>query len=1061
MSDRKRVAVLERIREPQVNALQMALRAAFARAYAPPPKMPLSEWADKFRVLSAESAAVAGRWKTSNEPMAKGVMDTLTDPLVEKVTVMAAAQVLKALDCETPIPTPSGWKKMGDMKVGDVVFDERGLPCNVLVVSDVKIGNVCYKFTFSDGAEVVCDAGHLWTVDDHGSCGRPPVRKTIEASEIAETFRARGTRNRYSVPMTKPIDLPDADLPVDPYILGVWLGDGHSYSTNITNHENDYQIIRNCEHRGARSEIVDRTDAGVLTVRLQVGRDDDTCNRGHDKRVTGRTARGNSEFCNECQRQAALASKYREPERRDPQIPELQWLGERLSALGLKKPRGEKHIPPQYLRASFEQRMELLRGLMDTDGTCGDRGRSAFTTSSDALKEGFAELLSTLGIKSKPTRVKSRDQNGNGQDSWHFSFVVYDDMPIFGLLRKLAKLPSRRGRRTTEVENRRIVNVERVESRPVRCIGVDSPSHLYLAGKDFVPTHNTEFVLNAIGYYAHGEPGPMLVVYPTVEAAEMFSNERLAPMIRDTPVLKKIFASKLRETTAKILQKAFPGGRISMVGANAPSGLASRPIRFVLCDEVDRYPASAGGAGNKGEGDPVGLAEERTNTFPNRKIVLVSTPTVKGHSRIEISYLEGDQRKYFVPCPHCGVRQVIEWGKKDGVGGVKWDRSSSGEHLPATARYVCDPDRHDPETGEVGCGQPWTEAQRQDAVAAGEWIATAPFKGHASFHASQLSSKRVPLSQVVKKFVEAYKHVEKLKKWTNLTLAETWEEGGEKADPEGLFGRRTDYSPGYTHEPGSLLPERVGLITAAVDMQDNRFEAEIVGWGPHEERWSLDYIIHMGDPTTPAFWEAMDEVLQRKFRHPLGPVLSIAATCIDSGGHHTQAVHNFCGPRTSRKVYAIKGVGGPGKKIWPDKATKNVAKKTDTYLLGVDQAKSAMQRRLMISAPGPGFCHFPKRMPYDKYYFDMLTVEKAVTKYKFGIPYKEWSCPDGARNEAWDCAIYNYAAYVSSSVDVSRRLAEWEGVAKTQASMPEKVPVSAPTAGPARRGRVRSQGVSA
>lgn len=576
----------------------------------------------------------------------------------------------------------------------------------------------------------------------------------------------------------------------------------------------------------------------------------------------------------------------------------------------------------------------------------------------------------------------------------------------------------------------------------------------------------TEFVLNAIGYYAHGEPGPMLVVYPTVEAAEMFSKERLAPMLRDTPVLRKVFAAeKSRASDNTILQKSFVGGRLSMVGANAPAGLASRPIRFVLCDEVDRYPASAGGGGTKGEGDPVGLAEERTSTFANRKIVLVSTPTVKGYSRIEESFLQGDQRRFYAPCPHCSVRQVIEWR------GVKWDRGADGEYDPGTARYVCREDATDPDTGEFGCGQPWTEAQRQDAIIkAAEypgmgWIATKPFKGHASFHASQLSSKRVPLSQIVKKFLEAKGSVESLKKWTNLSLAETWEEGGEKADPDSLYARREDYEAGYAENygpsaPAGLLPKHVGLVTAGVDIQDNRWECEIVGWGANEERWSLDYIVHMADPTTPEFWEALDEVLLREFAHPTGQRLRISTTCVDTGGHHTQAVHDFCRPRFNRRIFGIKGAAGPGRPIWPVKATKNQAKGTDTYILGVDQAKSAMQRRLMTKEPGTGYCHFPKRHPYDERYFAQVTVEKALTKYKFGKPYKVWECPDGARNEGWDNMVYSYAALFSQTVDIGRRLAEWGAAiehVKANVGPTGKPP---PIGGTKKRG-VRSSGVAA
>jgi phage terminase large subunit GpA-like protein len=559
----------------------------------------------------------------------------------------------------------------------------------------------------------------------------------------------------------------------------------------------------------------------------------------------------------------------------------------------------------------------------------------------------------------------------------------------------------------------------------------------------------TEFVLNSIGYYAHGEPGPMLVVYPIVDSGEMFSKERLAPMVRDTPVLRKVFSrEKSRASDNTILQKSFVGGRLSIVGANAPAGLASRPIRFVLMDEVDRFPASAGGAGAKAEGDPVGLAEERTSTFHNRKIVLVSTPTTKGASRIESSYLEGDRREFYAACPHCGVRQVIKWS------GVKWDDSN-----PNTARYECRTEAHDPETGEMGCGKPWTEAQRLDAIdAAGRsfnfgWFASRPFKGHASFHASQLSSKRVPLSQVVKKFLEAKNNgVEGIRKWINLSLAETFEEDGDKVDPDSLYGRREDY------DAFTMLPPGVGYITAGVDIQRNRWECEIVGWGEGDERWSLAYKVHYDDPGMASYWEALDTWLLQRFRHPTGIDFHIETSCVDSGDN-TQKVYDFCRPRFPRRVFAIKGPSTSiGKPIWPKKASRNNAKNIDVFLIGLDNAKSDMQTMLNRRESGAGFCHYPLAPAYDQNYFNGLTTEKAVTKYKYGRPYRVWECPVGARNEPWDCAIYAYAALKSSVIDIAARLAQLRAAALKRAASP--APTEAPKIGRKAR-RVVSRGVSA
>lgn len=557
----------------------------------------------------------------------------------------------------------------------------------------------------------------------------------------------------------------------------------------------------------------------------------------------------------------------------------------------------------------------------------------------------------------------------------------------------------------------------------------------------------TELLLNTIAYYAHGDPAPMMMVLPTIEMAEAISTDRVSPMIRDTPAIRKLFGNKQRATADKILHKSFPGGQLTFAGANSPSSLSSRPKRVLLCDEVDRYPASSGGQGAKGEGDPVGLAEERTNTFFNRKIGLMSTPTNKGTSRIEQSYEEGDGREFYVPCPHCSVRQVIRWS------GVKWD--GTDHH---TARYVCRTDAHDPETGELGCGKPWTEMQRMRAIeAAGAlpdfgWIAKRPFKGHASFHATQLSSRRVPLARIVEKWLNAQKSVERLRQFINTVLAETWEEGGEKADPDTLYGRRELY------DAEEMLPDAVGVITAGVDIQRNRWECETAGWCENEESYSLTYKVHYADPSTPEFWTSLDEHLSRNFHHPTGAVLRIEAACIDSSDN-TQAVYDFCRPRYARRFFAIKGrsqsVGHP---IWPKKATRNAGKKIDVFMLGLDNAKADTQSRLMLKEPGPGYCHFPLNDNYDENHFIGLTVEKAVIKYRFGVPERQWICPDGARNEPWDCRIYAYAALKSLVVNIAQRLHSLRQQAKARSASP--TPMAAPAVGGRRRG-VRSAGVSA
>ena len=483
----------------------------------------------------------------------------------------------------------------------------------------------------------------------------------------------------------------------------------------------------------------------------------------------------------------------------------------------------------------------------------------------------------------------------------------------------------------------------------------------------------TELINNVVGFHIHQDPAPMLVVQPTLEMAQTWSKDRLAPAIRDTPVLAaKIKDPRSRDSGNTTLHKVFAGGHVTACGANSPSSLASRPCRLILCDEVDRYPLSAGT-----EGDPVSLAKKRSTTFWNRKIILVSTPTEKSHSRIEQAYMESDQRKYFVSCPDCKEDQVLRWAN------VRWD-----EGKPATAEYMCD-----------HCGSCWTDAARFRAIRYGKWKATADGDGKtAGFHLSGLYSPWTPLEEAVRDFLASKRDPMRLKTWVNTFLGETWEDQGEQVDEHDLMERAEDW--------GGELPEDVLLLTAGVDVQDDRLEVEIVGWGRGEESWSIDYKTLYGDPSTADLWMQLDDVLQTKHIHPIHGEMILRSTCVDSGGHYTQQVYNYCRGRAGKRVFAVKGIGGEGKPI-AGKPTKNNIGRINLFPVGTDTAKELIYSRLKIQSPGEGYCHFPANRSPE--YYMMLTAEKKVTKYFKGRPRREW-IKLRTRNEALDCRVYATAA---------------------------------------------------
>lgn len=482
----------------------------------------------------------------------------------------------------------------------------------------------------------------------------------------------------------------------------------------------------------------------------------------------------------------------------------------------------------------------------------------------------------------------------------------------------------------------------------------------------------TELLLNIIGYFIDYDPSPILLLQPTLEMAQTFSKDRLAPMLRDTPALKgKVADSKSKSSGNTMLHKTFPGGHITMAGANSPASLASRPIRILLADEVDRYPASAGT-----EGDPVNLAKKRTTTFWNRKIVQVSTPTIKGVSRIERSYEDSTQEIFCLPCPSCGDYQQIR-----------------RQHL-----------QHEKEAGQLvevraaceHCGSIHTENEWKGQ--SGRWIAQATHAKTRGFHLNEYISPWRKWVDIETDFLQAKKSPETLKTFVNTSLGETWEDEGESVEHNALYLRREFYDQ---------VPDGGLVLVAGVDVQDDRIEGEVVAYGEDFETWGIEYFVLHGDPGRPQLWEQLQTRLNKQYVHHTGDAMTIAAACIDSGGHYTQQVYDFCKRNAGRRIWAVKGSSERGKPIIATRGSKANKGKVKLFTIGTDTAKELVYSRLKIAEPGPGFCHFPQS--YDEEYFLQLTAEKRTTKYVKGFPRLEWQ-KTRPRNEALDCRVYALAA---------------------------------------------------
>lgn len=512
----------------------------------------------------------------------------------------------------------------------------------------------------------------------------------------------------------------------------------------------------------------------------------------------------------------------------------------------------------------------------------------------------------------------------------------------------------------------------------------------------------TEILGNVVGYFIHYDPAPMLLIQPTLELGQAWSKDRLAPMLRDTDALRgRVADAKARDSGNTILHKTFRGGHLTIAGSNSPAGLASRPIRILLADEVSRWPRSAGT-----EGDPLNLARKRTTTFWNRKRLMGSTPTVKGVCRIEAAYEESDKRRYFVPCPHCGHEQTLEWAN------VQWP-----EGKPADAYYVC-----------VDCGAVIDERDKSEMLALGKWKATATGSpGVAGFHISELYSPWVRWGEMAVAFLEAKKLPETLQTWVNTALGQTWEDKGETVDKTGLMERRESYGP--------AVPMGAAVLTAGVDVQDRELVAELVAWGEGQESWSIEYRRFAGDPSTPDVWSALDDWLRSTWQHETGVRLKIAAACVDSGGHHTQTVYNFAKRRLGRRIFATKGMAGQGRPLVTHPKRKSKARGR-VFLIGADTGKEMTFARLRITEPGPGYCHFPDK--YEADYFDGLTSEKVITKYSRGFATRVWvKKSTKAENEPLDCRVLALAALELTQADIPRIRERIEKLAPTLAQQTE------------------------
>jgi len=528
----------------------------------------------------------------------------------------------------------------------------------------------------------------------------------------------------------------------------------------------------------------------------------------------------------------------------------------------------------------------------------------------------------------------------------------------------------------------------------------------------------SEAGLNWLGYIIDRAPAPIMAVLPTVETAKRTSKQRVDELVSMSPTLRdKIRPARERDSGNTILQKDFAGGTLILTGANSAVGLRSMPVRFLYLDEMDGYPVDA-----DGEGDPVNLAIARTSNFVRRKILMTSTPSIDGASRIQDAFNQSDQRYYYVPCPECQEKHVLRF--KD----VVWtplDRPPSG------AAWCC-----------PGCGSVVEHRHKVTMLANGEWRASAEGDGRtAGYHLNALYSPWMTWGEIAQEFVEAKQTAEQLKTWTNTRLGECFADIADAPDWRRLAERAEDYEP-------STVPAGGVVLTAGADVQDDRIEVEVVAWSRGHESWSVDHRILVGDPAQPEVWRRLDALLAERFPTAAGGALQIRRLCIDTGGHHVSDVHEWAARHPGERVMAIQGrdslataIGTPTTVDVNLRSGKRKPRGGRLWPVGVSLLKSRLFAWLASDPPRAdeetphGFCHFPK---YGDEYFKQLCAERKVKrKTRTGYVKFEWE-KVRERNEVLDCRVYAMAAMETLRLDRWTE-ADWQA-AEAQLAAPEPGP---------------------
>lgn len=516
----------------------------------------------------------------------------------------------------------------------------------------------------------------------------------------------------------------------------------------------------------------------------------------------------------------------------------------------------------------------------------------------------------------------------------------------------------------------------------------------------------TEVSLNWLGYIIDHAPAPALVVLPTIEVRRRWVRQRLDPLLASTPRLAAQFDVRRKRDTANSEDiKDFRGGLLVVGGANAPASLASMPIKHVICDEVDRFPWAAGQ-----EGDPLRLIEQRQVTFRRKKLLLVSSPTIEGASRIAERYEASDRRRYVMPCPHCETEIEFRWPQ------LQWSAGA------ARAWYVCE-----------HCGGVIEEREKTAMLAKGRWRPENPKAGdHVRGYTWNALYTPIGLgltwAELARDWLTAQDDPTKLVTFINTKLAQTWQERSQTLKANALQRRAQSF-------PLRSVPEGVLLITVGMDTQDDRIAIQLLGWGRKERNWPLDWLEIPGDPESEELWQKVADYLQQPLVREDGAHFDIDCAAIDTAGHHTHAVYNFVRSRPIPRIMAVRGANAKGRPVISARPTlvdldwrgKQIKRGVKLWAIGTDTAKHVLTQRLAADAERAEHdedrhIHFSDDLPAD--YFEQITAEH------FDPKTNRWKLKKGKRNEAMDTWVYGYAAAMHPDLRIHTLTdADWDRIA--------------------------------